>query len=506
MIHHCSQTKFTIIGLFVLLSSGMLCAQTPSWVDFDSRKQQYPNAFWLTGFSISTLNKDKPVDEQLRTLTEIAKSELVESINVNISSTTSLHSEQTNNHFKQYFTQATLVKASADLTGLKTETWEDKKAKLLYAFAYIRKADLCNYNIARLKEKYSRVDALLSQAEQERKSGHNSAALQTYRDCLPLLREMEQRAKVIMALSQETLSVDIMSLETRMRTGIEEVAHLRASSASEAAALLADGLIAGLTDKNIRIQVFPFTYQDSKMAGEFSSALLTALKLKISAQGLNVTEPTASVSTFARLTGVYWVENNQVRLAATIYNNNGEILSSSEALLSKDWFTTNQISWLPEQFEEAGKRLKTFAEGEIVGGGLNMELWTNKGTDNLLFHENDTLNLYVRANHECYLRFIYYMADGSKILLMNDYYIGSTQVNKVVQIPETFICATPFGNESLVLNGQTQPFNKLSTSIHDGYTFINEEVQTIVAQSRGFKRVDNQSMNGEKRLVINTVK
>ena len=141
----------------------------------------------------------------------------------------------------------------------------------------------------------------------------------------------------------------------------------------------------------------------------------------------------------------------------------------------------------------------------IVGGGLNLDLWTNKGADNLLYHGNDTLKLYTRSNHECYLRFVYYMADGSKVLLMNDYYIGSDQVNKVVQIPENFICAEPFGIESLVLNGQTTPFPKLSTTKRDGYIFIDNEVKDIVSQSRGFKRLNNEMLNGEKRLIINTL-
>ena len=89
---------------------------------------------------------------------------------------------------------------------------------------------------------------------------------------------------------------------------------------------------------------------------------------------------------------------------------------------------------------------------------------------------------------------------------MDDYYIGSDKVNKVVQIPESFICAEPFGIESLVLNGQTSPFEKLSTTKRDGYIFIENEVKEIVAQSRGFKRVSNETLNGEKRLIINTVK
>jgi len=324
-----------------------------------------------------------------------------------------------------------------------------------------------------------------------------------------LLVEIEEGSAIVQALTKKAFQGDLQMLSARVRRGLEEVSDIAASSPDEAAGILAEAIAAKLQDKSLSLQVFPFTYQDSRMAGSFSASLLPLLKQKISDKGIALVESsntTAQIASDAILTGVYWVENNQLRLIGTVSRRDGNVIAGAEALLSKDWFAKNNQSWLPEKFEEAGERNKIFTENEIVGGGLNLELWTNKGNENLIFAENDTLLLYVRTNHECYLRFVYYMADGSKVLLMNDYYINSENVNKVIQIPETFICAAPFGSETLVLNGQTSPFQQLNTSTNYGYTFIEEDVKTIVAQSRGFKRVSNQTLNGEKRLMISTIK
>jgi len=320
---------------------------------------------------------------------------------------------------------------------------------------------------------------------------------------------MEANYSIVQALTKQAQQADLLQLSTQVRRGLEDVSHITAINSTEAADILADAIAAKLKGQNIKLQVLPFTYQDSKMAGVFSSTLLASIKQKISDKGISIIETSnneGKVFADALLTGVYWVENNQLRIIGTVKGKDGAILAGAEALLAKEWFTTNNITWLPEKFEEAGTRLKIFKEGEIIGGGLNLDLWTNKGNESLLYHENDTLKLYVRCNHECYLRFIYYMADGSKVLLMNDYYINSEQINKVVQIPETFVCAAPFGCESLVLNGQTSAFPNLETKTIDGYTFITNEQKAIVTQTRGFKPANNQMLNGEKRLIINTVK
>ena len=501
-------TKFRIT-LLLVVTLLQAQAQTPSWIDFNSRKQHFPQGVFLTGFASAKYDKEKPKDEQLNALTGYAKSELVESITVTVYSKSILHAQENSQTVSQNFTQTTASFANAELPGMKTETWDDKKDKQLYAFVYVRTNDLLDFHQVKLKEKHEKIVSNLQEADQLRKAGKNKPALQYFQDCLPLLAELDASFSIIQALTKQAQQADIQQLSVQVRRGLEELSHITATTPTEAAEIIAEAIATKIKGQKLKLQLLPFTYQDSKMAGEFSSALHESLKQNLSGKGVTLLELSnaeGGVKADGLFTGVYWAESKQLRLTGTVKGKNGVVIAGAEALLSKDWFTKDNKSWLPEQFEDAGKRMKIFKEGEIVGGGLNLDLWTNKGDENLLFHENDTLKLYIRSNHECYLRFVYYMADNSKVLLMDDYYIGSDKVNKVVQIPESFICAEPFGIESLVLNGQTSPFEKLSTTKRDGYIFIENEVKEIVAQSRGFKRVSNETLNGEKRLIINTVK
>lgn len=129
---------------------------------------------------------------------------------------------------------------------------------------------------------------------------------------------------------------------------------------------------------------------------------------------------------------------------------------------------------------------------EEVGDGKNsddIQFWTNKGDIDLIFAEGDELELYVRSPRETYIRLIYELADGSKVLMFDNYHIDHSQINKEIHYPETFECAEPFGNETALLYASDTPFRPLRVDEQDGYQFIKEEIQKLnTGTKRGFKK------------------
>ena len=164
------------------------------------------------------------------------------------------------------------------------------------------------------------------------------------------------------------------------------------------------------------------------------------------------------------------------------------------------------IAYTPENYKQALINMKEFAKDEVKGGNLNIDVYTNKGKENLIFTEGDVLKLFVRANRECYLRFVYHLADGSKVLLLDNYYINRDNVNQVYELPYEFECAEPFGIETLQLNAQGEPFEALNVRSEYGYDFILDDTQTIITKSRGFKKSKSETdIKAEKRLVFTTM-
>jgi hypothetical protein len=98
------------------------------------------------------------------------------------------------------------------------------------------------------------------------------------------------------------------------------------------------------------------------------------------------------------------------------------------------------------------------------------------------------------------------LADGAKVLLLDNYYIGIDKVNKVYELPEEFVCAEPFGAELLLVNAQTEKFEPLNTRKQYGYEFILDNVPEILANTRGFKKVEKgELMRAENSIVITTM-
>ena len=495
--------QFLLVGIsqFLIIAS---FAQKPVWVDFEKRKQLYPNDKYIVGFYSAPKKTDKPDDSQLQTLLEYAKTDIIENIYVSVTSASELNTRQTGKEFIQSFSQQSLMATKADLAGLKTETWKDKKE--LYALAYVSRTELISFYKGKLATMLANIDKSVTAAELEKTNGDKEKALDMFYQSAKQVRDAEQAAAILLGLMKQVPANNLADLNTRINNGINAIIS-RENPTPDAAALT----IAGMLKKQIsatapKVKIASPTFQDTKMGSPFSAYFSKMLESKLGSRGFNIEQNTQNNSDYV-LNCTYWKEADKLKLMLNMYAvKTGKITATAEVSVPQSWFAQNNIAFMPENFEESYSRAKAFTKDEIVGGGLRIDLWTNKCDNNPVFFENDTLKIYMRVNHECYLRFVYYMADGSKVLLMNNYYIASDKVNKVIEIPESFVCAEPFGNEILVVNAQTEPFQKLNTRDQDGYTFINENVTEVVAKTRGFTKTTNQTLNGEKRLNLTTLK
>ena len=156
--------------------------------------------------------------------------------------------------------------------------------------------------------------------------------------------------------------------------------------------------------------------------------------------------------------------------------------------------------------------INPFAEGEIISSQLQVEVWTNRGSENVLFNSGEEMRVYVRVNRQSYVRLLYILADGAKTLLFDGLYIDQSKVNQVVEVPEVFECASPFGGEMLIAVARTVPFDLLETVEVDGYFFLQSTNSTVTANltrgTKGFKRKKKESseiQQSESRLVITTM-
>lgn len=345
--------------------------------------------------------------------------------------------------------------------------------------------------------------------------------MKSFQECLPIFREIEEAQTIIIALGTKALGTDylqmddILGYKQKVEKGISDMQSSPNLTLDEVCFFMANNLSeqTGIIDGTIRLA--NFTYQDTKMGSSFSRRFSNVFRQKLISLGkysiFAGTAKPVNIGTSNNgtklITGTYWEEGDNLKIIAILREmESGKALASVEGKLPKSWLNKNNITFEPENFKEAYSKMQAFTKEEFIGGGLLVDIWTNKGNENLIYTKGERLKLYVRANKECYLRFIYYLADGSIVLMLNNYYVDSDKINKVIELPYEFECDEPFGVETLQLNAQSKEFKPLNTKKQYGYEFIQDNLGVVLSNTRGFKLVNNETMKAEKRLMITTLR
>jgi hypothetical protein len=496
--------RFLLIVIFTGIAS--VFAQSYSWTSKMVRENDYPLDQYYTGFVSLPVSNNVDIQQTLKELSNSAKTRLVESVQSTIKSQTVLNTSETNNDVYQYFRKTSTSYSKADIAGLKVETYYNKKNKMCYAFAYVKKADAVAYYKNIIEKNIVVIEKNIEIAEQYATT-NKQEAIKTYLKCLTLFVNIEEAQTLLYIMGvkeSDVLQIDkVTELNIKVNKAIEEIKQNKELTLDDACIFIASGLKQQTKDLNHTITIKTFTYQETGMGSPFSKRILNILENKMSTQGFSLNNSSETEDFI--LTGTYWEENNRMKIIAVLRDNDGNIVASASSYVPMDWFISNNIAYKPGNFNQAYSAMKVFRSNELANSDLQVEIWTNKGYDDLLYTEGDILRLFVQANRECYIRLVYYMADGSKVLLLDNYYIGNDKVNQVFELPQKFECAAPFGIEFLQLNAQTKKFAPLSTTEQYGYTFINDNVNDIVQYTRGFKLVNDETLKCEKRLMFTTV-
>ncbi|HYF68449.1 MAG TPA: hypothetical protein VD884_09940 [Ohtaekwangia sp.] len=498
--------RLYLVCFFMLVVLLVKAQPEPKWINYTLRTNMYPSAEYLTGFAseINTQNVDQ--NELLSKLEGVSKNQLVENIMVDIRSISTLNIHNVNSETQETFRHNSTSFSQAKVSGLKTERYYDVKKKTGYAFSYALKRDVIKLYTNEIDQKLAEIRTAITSA----KSLDKQNSLKKYFTTQSSFRTIEEAQTLISTLTAKyddaTLKrAQVNELKLQVDEKINALRNSNQLSLDEAAGFLAFGLSlqTGQLSKSLRLA--NFTYRDTPMASPFSRKLRNVLEQTLVTESkYNVVNETSRSQGFV-LTGTYWEDKDKLKVTSLLRDEiTGDAIASASCYIPLS--SLSDIAFMPENYHDAMVNMKVFARDEMKGGELQVEVMTNKGKDGEIYDEGEIMKLFVRTNRECYVRFIYHLADGSKVLLLDNYYINRDNVNLVYELPYTFECAEPFGVETLQVNAQTAMFEPLTTHHADGYEFIDENTEQILVKTRGFKRKDDEILKAEKIMVITTMK
>lgn len=510
--------NFIPVIIILLANNYALQAQQPSWIKPEFRKKSYPVSEYLIGFASEKNVSKQDENSLLIKLEAYAKSQLSESVIVSINSMSELTSTEEKGKFQDYFKKNCTSSTSMNIAGIKIENYYDKKESTAYVLVYVKKETLLELYKNTIDLKVKTLAQKIESAEKYASSNDNQNALKNYVECYPIFREIEEAQGIYLALKAQFTDENVLKIKEtsdykiKVDKGIKSLQKNANSTIDDACFFLVNELSLQTGKRNESVRLTNISYKDTKMGSEFSRKFSSVFEQKlISTGGYNITTEAVVPGTDGSgnkfiITGTYWEEVENIKVIAIMRNSELKAVASAEAYIPQAWFKNNNISFVPENFKEAYSNMKAFTKDEVKGGDLIVDVWTNKGNENIIYTKGDKMKLFVRANKECYLRFVYHLADGSKALLLDNYYISSDKVNMVYELPYEFECSEPFGIETLQLNAQTDQFQSLTVKKQDGYDFIQDNLTEVLVKTRGMKRVDNKvNMKAEKRIIVTTM-
>ena len=296
------------------------------------------------------------------------------------------------------------------------------------------------------------------------------------------------------------LKIAIPDIKTKINFQADKINFLE-FNAVQSISQLSDYIALQLKFKNNieNVELLNFTYESTGIASDFSYRLTSDLEMKlVNKANYKVTKNRSrgrTDKTLFSLSGSYIADSENLKIYAKLVNSaTGQTVSGVEAYLPLSYLKNNNILYKPDNFEKIIER-KEKVEEEKKPNDFDVEIWTNKGNTNLVFAKDDILQLYIKSERECYVRLIYILADGTPVLLLDNYKVNAGMVGKEIKIPQRFVCAEPFGAETLLLNAQTiEKYDALKTHTQYGYEFIDNNLQDILENNRrGFTKEINLS-------------
>lgn len=256
------------------------------------------------------------------------------------------------------------------------------------------------------------------------------------------------------------------------------------------------------------VAVYPLIYQDSEVPSPLAEMFTDYFQKEM---GWTPIDPMSNPDVSLRLSPTCWENGDEITIRAILRNvKTGEFLASAivrylksqqrDALAYKprglDQLLIEKQAFKPRYYtiEKVESDVETSNAESLIEhtvapiGGLEVEVWTGEGRDHVVYTEGDQVKIFVRVNQPVYLRLLYTLADQRRVLLIDNFQIQPSEVNRPVEVGN-FRCIPPLGTEFLVVAARTEKFPAIQTRTEGEYNLLVDPNAESAAQSfRGLPR------------------
>jgi hypothetical protein len=520
-----------VIGFFACTSPapGFGRDEKPDWVRTFGKTDAFPPSTYVTGFGMSASDASMSAADKLAYARNMALSELVKVLQVNISSENLVNQFSTmvkgREELVDEYRSRVVARSEMSLDGVQYQEYSaGGRSDPTYALAYLEKEPARVRCRNRFKEKIQRLVTVQTEGNRQLAAREIAAARNTFLECDRLVSEIEQTVMMLdllgvpKAMTDEDLKT-VLDVKQKSR----DLWKAAAGSLEEAAELLAMKLAAQKPPKG-KLQVNALMLEDWYQYSQFSARFRTDLEHKVGEKtGLRPLDmekadfTPGSAGKFRAglaagadyvLTGNYFLKPNTNQpefvhcYVRVLDAKTSATVASADARLTMA--AVGSLELKPRNFLQMLEDQRVFNRDEFVGGGLNLEVWTSRGAENLIFEDGEDIKIFVRVNKPAYVRFIYHLNNGARIVpdpRFVNFHVPEDRVNKVVELPAEFTICPPFGAETMQFFAYSQEEPGLATQKKT----IEGQPYDVVVDGRGIRMKIQAPEKAERRITVTTI-
>ncbi len=439
-------------------------AYSQAWVTSYGVDSPYQPPLYLSGYGFSDLSDRS---ERRQAAQNDALAAISRQVRVRITSVEDVSTVDDGQRSRSRYTNTTQTATDLTISGVQYEVVEQRRGT--HVLAWITQADVrrqffgdAEFSRQRLDTALEAVDGALSRGDMDGAAhalSRADSALSALHDAMTVVRAID--AAVPRALGP---TIDVMAMERRLIERGDRLRRFQPADPHQAADILARSLLSVLRESEVQwrtpaatggrgTQVVPLLYQDA----DFSSAFGTRMAGLLSGALAQVRVP-ADTRFFDALVirGSYWPTEDAVEIHITAREiATGRVAAAAHTTIPVD--SVDATTLRPANAEAALANAYALFNDQIVSGGLELAVWTDKGRNetSLVFEESESIQFYFRVNQPAFLQLSYVLASGDTVLLEEQFYIGIDRVNRVVALPYRFQVVPPFGVERLIVTAHT---------------------------------------------------
>lgn len=468
---------------------------TPPWVTNGGVSPKHPRDRFLTGYAMA----EGP--RALESARAQAAASVAAALSVRVEQLVTAWETDGAGGARHEVVALTRTASDLRLEGLAFETWVE--AARAHALAVLDRGEASARRRSERDGAAARARLRLEEARSHEAQGEVAAALTACLAAETAALEATGHEVLAAAMLRQSPGAEVAELEALSRSAAARVAALqeRSSASHDDALATLAALLRRQGVGEARLEVAPFTYGVTLFSSSFGRESARRLEAALASNPAATSPGGAPLGGPLAARGTYLEAGGEIRLSVLVRNaEDGRAVASAHAAFPEA-AVPRELPLKPQNFEEALRDQRVFAEGEEVAGDLRLELWTQRGRRDLVLRRGERVRLHLRVNRPAWVRLSYLLADGTKVVLAQDFHIDASKVNQEVQYPGEFEVAPPFGIEQL----HAMAFTARPKPVPTVLTVIEGVPYETVTATRGLRRREGPEQVAEATLTMTTL-